>query len=79
MPTQLRMSGLPDDYFHEPETDERWVYCEVCGGDGGGETVEGHDPNGPITRWHPCTACAGTGQIAVEMVPVELEGLDDEQ
>jgi hypothetical protein len=63
--------------------EERIVTCEVCGGDGGWEVAETgpygyrYDPNDGalITHWRKCEACAGTGQVAVEVQPIDLSDL----
>lgn len=57
----------------------REIDCQVCGGDGGGETVDGHDMHGPITRWHACGACDGTGRTLELFKPITMEDLDDDR
>jgi DnaJ-class molecular chaperone len=54
----------------------RVMTCPECNGDGGGEIVTGHDPQGPITQWQRCGHCDGKGQIEQEVEPITLEDLD---
>lgn len=55
----------------------RYVDCPVCGGYGGGEEVTGHDPSGPVIRWHTCDACDGAGRTLEPFKPITMEDLDD--
>lgn len=52
--------------------------CERCGGDGGFDVPYSYDPRdgGLITYWAECTACGGTGDDFLEVLPLEEEDLD---
>jgi DnaJ-class molecular chaperone len=58
-------------------TDPRIIPCEECGGDGGFTYPVSHDPfSGNIREaWDECRACGGTGQMEIEVEPVELEDI----
>jgi hypothetical protein len=53
----------------------RVVVCEACGGDRGHDVVSGYYPWGTTGRWVPCTACDATGEIEVEVEPIDLDDL----
>ncbi len=58
-------------------TDTRIIPCEECGGDGGFTYPVSHDPFSNTIReaWDECRACDGTGQMEIEVEPIELEDI----
>lgn len=57
--------------------DARIVVCERCGGDKGWDVPYDIDyrDGGTIDRWVPCAACDETGEVEVEVEPIEMEDL----
>ena len=57
----------------------RIIPCPVCGGDRGHAIpVDINRRNGElIERWQSCEACEATGEIEVELEPIELEDLEE--
>ena len=53
--------------------------CDQCGGDGGWSYPVSHDPFRNTIReaWQECTACGGTGEAYIELLPAELEDLEE--
>jgi hypothetical protein len=56
----------------------RIIHCPACGGDKGhAYPVDIDRRDGSlIERWQHCEVCEATGEIEVELEPVELEDLE---
>lgn len=75
---------LVDEQGREVDADDladqdlREMPCDRCGGDGGFDYPESHDPFRDSIRygWQVCRACGGNRTTAVEFFPIELEDLE---
>lgn len=58
--------------------DTRTIPCERCGGDKGFDVPHDIDrrDGGLITHWVECSACGGTGDMEIEIEPIDIEDLD---
>lgn len=60
---------------------QRVMPCESCGGDGGFESAPygyNHNDGSPLTHWHQCGACGGSGEYWVELQPVGVDEPEEE-
>ena len=64
------------DPFYVLEPNQRVERCDVCHSEG---FIEHGHPNAPHPDWvERCEACDGTGAIVVDLLPITIDDMDEE-
>lgn len=63
-----------DRDFEDENHDTRILPCDYCDG-GWAESAPTPTPHGPHYTYSQCTACGGTGEVEIELAPIEQEDL----